>query len=198
MRIVATGAVLFRGRVRALDVLSAAEHVSVADHAKLRALHGNQVRRAAGVGHVENSAAAGLEGRMYFRAFELAQHVAVAVETELVLGLDENRFRIARVRAVATGAGAFSHRAVHGNFIKLFFLARMAGVTERLDRRVEKLGLFRAVRIVAGHALFGRKWNMDGLPFQVGALVLMAGETDIAAVSRCKQARIGRGVRVMA
>src|SRR3990172_8718721 len=107
---------------------------------------------------------------MYFRAFELAQHVAVAVETELVLGLDENRFRIARVRAVATGAGAFSHRAVHGNFIKLFFLARMAGGTERLERRVEKLGLFRAVRIVAGSPFFVPKRKMGSGPVQAGAL----------------------------
>ena len=149
------------------------------------------------MGHVADTATPGLERRMHFSAFELAQHVAVAVETELILGLDENRFRIARVRAVATGAGAIRHRTMHVDLVKFFFLGRMAGVAERLHRGVEKLGLFRAVRIVAGHALFGGKWNMDGLAFQVGALVLMAGETDIAAVSRCQQARIGRGVRVV-
>lgn len=164
VRIVACGAVLFRGRVRALDVLSP-KNVAVAGQTKLRAFCGDEFRIRAGMGYVAGRTSANLERRMHLGAFELAQHIAVAGETKLVFGLYKIRLVVARVGAVAARAGAVGDGSMHVDLVELFFLVCMARVTERLDWEVEKRGIFRAMRVVARRALFGAKWIMNRFAF---------------------------------
>jgi hypothetical protein len=134
--------------VCALDVLSS-KNIAVAGQTKLGTFGGDKLRIRTGMGHVTRCASANLERRMHLGALELAQHITVAVETELGLGLDEILVVIACVRAVATRAGALGDGAMHIDFVELFFFVRVARVTERLDWNVEQRRLFRSMRIMA-------------------------------------------------
>lgn len=59
--------------------------------------------------NVAEGALAALERQVNRSAFQTSQHRRMAIKTELALGFDQNRFRVARVRVVTGGAVAPGH-----------------------------------------------------------------------------------------
>ncbi len=79
----------------------------------------------------------------------------MTVKAKLILRFDKIFGVIARVWAVARRASPIRHRPMHVDLVELFFLIRMAHIAKSLDRRVEKRGVFRSMRVMASRALFG-------------------------------------------
>lgn len=143
------------------------------------------------MGHVAKTAGAGLERRMRLAPFERGEHFVMTIEAELILGLDQERLRSRRVRAVAARALPVHDRSMDNGLVELFSFIRMARVAKRLCRHREKPGLVRTVRVVARRALLGRKGIVQRRPLQIGPLIRMTREANISARRGRKQASIG-------
>lgn len=148
------------------------------------------------MGHVADAASAGFEGRMHLGAFQPAQHIPVAVKTELILGLDQILIVIAGMRTVAARAGAVSDRTVHVDLVEFLFFVRVTRVAERLNGRVEQRRFFGSVRIVTGRTSFRSERSMNRLAFEVARFVVTR-KADLAAIGGRQEPGVGRGMGIV-